>query len=168
MIVAEGQLNMFDILSKAYIHNQFPGNWIVSGIRFLPLKGTDAVLYEKFVNIVCSCLFPLAFSLLMPNFMSTIVSEKNEGLIEMMKINGLKMRYYWFAYTLFFLVIYLVMAIFFLLFGFFWSDLQVFQKTNKSFMSLTILVWGFNQIATTIFLQVFVWKSRNATSFMET
>lgn len=154
---------MFDILSKAYIHKQHPGNWIVSGIRYLPMKESDAIFYEKLVNLICACLLPLSLSLLMPSFMSQIVSEKSEGLLELMKVNGLKMIYYWLVNTIVFFMSYLIMAIIFLLFGYFLTDISIFQSTNAWFLILTIFGWGLNQIAMAIFLQSFIWKTRSAT-----
>ena len=154
---------MFDFLSKAYIHKKHPGNWIISGIKYLPMKESDATFYEKLVNLICSCLFPLCLSLLMPSFMSQIVAEKSEGLLELMKVNGLKMIYYWIVNVTVFFMTFLLMAFVFLMYGYLMTDLSLFQSSNSSFLIMTIFGWGLNQIATAIFLQSFVWKTRTAT-----
>jgi len=44
---------------------------------------------ENLLNILGATLFPLALSLLLPVFMSSIVLEKEEQLISTMKMNGM-------------------------------------------------------------------------------
>lgn len=154
---------MFDFLSKAYIHKKHPKNWIISGIKYLPMKESDATFYEKLINLICSCLLPLSLSLLMPSFMSQIVAEKSEGLLELMKVNGLKMKYYWLVNATVFFITFLLAAFVFLMYGYFMTDLSIFQSSNRCFLILTIIGWGMNQIATAIFFQAFIWKPRNAT-----
>ena len=71
-------------------------------------------------------LYPLALSLLMPVFMYSIVMEKEERLIEIMKMNGLKMGNYWIMNYLFNLMIYTIAASVFFIFGYTTTDLPFF------------------------------------------
>lgn len=47
------------------------------------------------INLAGASLYPLSLSLLLPVFMYAIVLEKEDRLIEMMKMNGMKIFNYW-------------------------------------------------------------------------
>lgn len=62
-------------------------------------------------------LYPLALSLLLPIFIYTMVLEKEEKLLDMMKMNGLKMKNYWTVNIIFFLLITFITFLIFFIFG---------------------------------------------------
>jgi len=55
----------------------------------------------KLINALGIVIFPLGLCLSMPAFLYTIVLEKENRLLENMKINGLQMVNYWFVGFLF-------------------------------------------------------------------
>lgn len=130
LIVAEGQISFLDLITKAFIHKKNPKYWTVSGVQYMPFQNQEGSFLSKIINLSGSSLFPLSLSLLLPVFMYAIVLEKEERLLEMMKMNGMRMRIYWLVAYIFDFLLYLLMAIIFLLFGFFILDLSFFQETS--------------------------------------
>lgn len=61
----------------------------------MPLKGQDKSFLLKLINVIGAMLYPLSLSLLLPVFLYAIVLEKEERLLQMMKMNGMKMKDYW-------------------------------------------------------------------------
>jgi len=74
--------------------------------------------------------FPLALSLLLPIFMYSIVYEKEEKLIQFMKMNGLSMWKYWASNFIFDFMIYTIMVIIFFIFGIYFTTISYFYETN--------------------------------------
>ena len=105
------------LLNKAYINKLFPDTNIISGLQLMPIALDDnEANIQKIINVVGTIFYPLSVSLLMPLFIYNIVIEKERQLIEIMRINGLKMRNYWtgtFIYN-YFLYIIEIIFIFFL------------------------------------------------------
>lgn len=50
---------------------------------------------EILINTVATIIFPLSLSLLLPVFLYLTVLEKEEKLIQMMRMNGMSMLNYW-------------------------------------------------------------------------
>ena len=92
----------------------------------MPIVGEDKSYILKLLSITASTLYPLSLSLLLPIFMYTMVLEKEERILEMMKMNGMRMRDYWLTTFLF----NLFMAVFtystFYLFGYYMLELDFF------------------------------------------
>lgn len=57
----------------------------------MPLVGEDKAFIMRIISITGASLYPIALSLLLPIFMYVIVLEKEEKLLEMMKMNGMRM-----------------------------------------------------------------------------
>jgi len=62
-------------------------------------------------------LFPISLCLLLPVFIYNIVLEKEQKLIEIMKMNGMKMINYWIINFLFNFIIYFLCVFVFCLTG---------------------------------------------------
>ena len=65
-----------------------------------------------------------------PMFLFNIVNEKEKRLIEIMKINGLKMINYWIVTFTFNYVFTAIIFIFFSFMGKYFFEMSFFQKTN--------------------------------------
>ena len=72
-------------------------------------------------------MFPLFLSLCLPVFLYTIVLEKEQRLIENMKINGLNMLNYWKVNFVFNFFMYLAIMTLYLGFGKFFAGLTFFS-----------------------------------------
>ena len=57
----------------------------------MPIMGGDKGFLLRIISVTGASLYPLALSLLLPIFMYVIVLEKEEKLLGMMKMNGMRM-----------------------------------------------------------------------------
>lgn len=118
--VPEGQLSFVDLLNAAYIKTVTNGEIdLYTGIVYMPPTGDGNILVNSIINLVGATIFPLALSLLFPVFLYAIVLEKEERLIQMMKMNGMSMKNYWLVSFLFNLFLSLLTNAIFYLFGYF-------------------------------------------------
>ena len=51
----------------------------------------------KITNWTAVTMFPICLTISLPIFLALLVQEKEMRLVEIMKINGLKMKNYWFV-----------------------------------------------------------------------
>ena len=93
---------------------------------------------QRIINLAGSTFYPMAVSLLMPLFMYTIVLEKESKLVEIMKINGMKMRYYWLSNFIFNYSLYAITMLIFNVMGGAVLNLSLFTSTNS--MLLVIII----------------------------
>jgi len=119
-----------DLLNKSYIRRFFDDVFIISGVQIMPFKQDDSDNIQRIINLAGSTFYPMAVSLLMPLFLYTIVLEKESKLIEIMKINGMKMRYYWMSNFAFNFLLYSATMLIFNLFGSVCLGLTLFTQTN--------------------------------------
>lgn len=108
----------------------------------MPLVGEDTGFIMRIISVTGASLYPLALSLLLPIFMYTIVLEKEEKLLEMMKMNGMNMKDYWLITFLFYMLITFLTFSSFYLFGYFVLDLDFFTETGPSLLITTFIGWG--------------------------
>ena len=165
LTVADGQISLLDLMSRSYLHQLNSSIWLISGVQYMPMKDQDRSWLMRLLNITAASLFPLALSLLLPVFMYGIVLEKEERLLEIMKMNGMKMKNYWIVYFFFSFIIYCLMASVFMVFGYYLVDLSFFTKTSPKLLFLVLLGWGLSQVSLSVFYQVFLVKSRTSTSY---
>jgi len=100
----------------------------------MPFVGEDKAFVMRIISITGATLFPLALGLLLPIFMYVIVLEKEEKLLEMMKMNGMRMRDYWFMTFLFSLTLTIITYSLFFMFGYFVLRLSFFTETSFSLL----------------------------------
>lgn len=111
---------------------------------------------------MATIIFPLGLSLLLPVFLYLTVLEKEEKLIQMMRMNGMSITNYWAINFLYNLLISLATNIVFYLYGYIFLDISFFKQTSLGVITLVFLGWILAQIGLSIFLQVFVSSSRAA------
>ena len=102
---------------------------------------------EKMINAIGDIVYPVLMSLCFPLFLYQFVLEKEERLIQNMKINGLKMKNYWLVNMCFNYAVYLTAALSYIYFGKYVSGLSFFTESNWSIMVAAILGWGITQVA---------------------
>lgn len=100
----------------------------------MPIINEDSKLIIKLITLVGSTIFPLCLSLLLPIFMYNIVHEKEEKLIIMMRMNGLRMREYWIVMYLFNFLISILTFFTFYLFGYYVLEFSFFTHTNTKLL----------------------------------
>ncbi len=125
---------MIDLVSRAYMHTINDKVWIVSGVQYMPMVNEDRSFIIKIISVTGASLYPLALSLMLPIFMYVIVLEKEEKLIEMMKMNGMNIKNYWVVTILFFLILEFFTFTIFFLFGYYVLGFAFFTQTSKALM----------------------------------
>lgn len=149
--VAEGMLSLMDLIHRSYLRTINKDVWIVSGVQYMPLVGEDSGYIMRIISVTGASLYPLALSLLLPIFMYTIVLEKEEKLLEMMKMNGMRMRDYWVVTYIFCLLISFFTFSIFYLFGYYALALDFFVDTGFSVLATIFTGWALTQISFAIF-----------------
>lgn len=150
------------MINKAYIRELFNDTYVISGIQFMPFQPSVDLEVERIINIIGLAVFPACLAIALPVFIYNLVLEKETKLLETMKINGMKMKYYWLVNFSFFLGIYLITAIVFWLTAAFGFGMNFFVKTDWRLLALIYLGWGLCQVALSFFFSVFINNSQTA------
>lgn len=129
---------------------------------YMPFDGEDKALVDKTINVVGAGLYPLGLSLLLPLFLYAIVSDKEEKLIEIMRMNGLKLKYYWISTFCFNFVISMITFSVFYIFGRFVLQLTFFYSSWVLFW-VVLVGWAIAQISMTNLVQIFIRNGKSAT-----
>lgn len=108
----------------------------------MPFKATADTELERLVNIIGLAVFPCCLCLALPVFIYTLVLEKETKLVEIMKINGMRMYNYWFINFIFFFMIYLITAGVYWFFGSIVFNLNFFSKTDIYVTMIVFVGWG--------------------------
>lgn len=114
-------------------------------------------------DITGGSIYPLGFTILLPVILYSIVSEKEERLIEIMKMNGLQMKYYWVNFFVFYFGISLFASLLMFLFGKYVFQTTFFVDTDWLVLWTLFLGWSISQISLATFLQIFINNSKVAT-----
>ena len=158
-----GMLWGMGLFNRAYINKLFPNINIISCLQIMPIIFDDNEQnVQRFLNFVGTMVYPFSVSLLMPLFIYNIVLEKERQLIEIMRINGLKMRNYWIGTFIYNYIIYIITMVLFILNGKYIFCISLFKETSFLLLFLTIFIWGFGQIGLAFFYQSFLSDSRTA------
>ena len=136
---------------------------IAGSFLYMPFSGEDTSLVERAVNVIGSGLYPLGLSLLVPILLYMVVSEKEERQIEIMKMNGLDVRYYWVNFFIVSFLLSMVTSLNMYIFGTYIIEIAFFQQTSSALLWLIFVGWAIAQIALTSLIQVFVNSSKTAT-----
>lgn len=162
MITIESLLAVADVINRAYMKLMFNDTQVVSGINFYPFTPNLENQIQRGVSAVGVFIYPLCMCMGLPVFIYAIVMEKETRLLEIMKINGMKMSNYWSVNFLFNLIFYLITSFVFLVFGAKVFKLQMFVDTNLPLLCFTLLGWGLSQISLAFLMSVFINKAQNA------
>ncbi|KAI8909841.1 hypothetical protein EDD86DRAFT_190603 [Gorgonomyces haynaldii] len=111
---------------------------ITHGFRIMPQLGSNAISIP-FGSIIGSILYPFGVSFLLPIFAIILVQEKEQRILMMMKMNGMKSWSYYISHYLTF-----------------------FTLTDNGVLILLFFIWGHNQISLAFFLATFFNRSRLA------
>lgn len=158
----EGQISAADLINKAYISKNFPNTYIYSGVQMMPLTPSFDQEIMRVINLLGAGLFPISLCLLLPVFIYNIVLEKEQKLIEIMKMNGLRMYNYWIISFIFDMILYTITIVVFILFGRFILGLTFFYETNYFVLFFFFLGWGLCQISLAFLFSVFLNQAQTA------
>ncbi|KAI8602336.1 hypothetical protein EDD21DRAFT_372164 [Dissophora ornata] len=133
---------------------------ITHGFRGMPqLFSTSANI--PIASVVGRILFPFAVSFLLPIFVITLVKEKEDRILVMMKMSGLKSFTYYVAHYIHFYVLHILSTLMFIIAGLAFR-MPFFTLVQPGVYILLFFFWGHVQIALAFFLSCFFSKSRTA------
>ena len=133
---------------------------IAQSFRAMPENSSTAIAFAV-GSIVGSILYPFAVSFLLPIYVITLVREKEERILIMMKMNGLKQWVYIMTEYIHFYILHILTSFVFIITGVI-CQLEFFTQTDPGVYILLLFVWGHVQVAMAFFLATFFNKARTA------
>jgi hypothetical protein len=106
-------------------------------------------------------LFPFGVSFLLPIFVIILVKEKEDRILIMMQMNGLKPWAYYLTHFIHFYTLHLISSAIFLLSGWI-AEFEMFTQTDLNVLWTVFAVWGLDQVALAFFFSSFFSKTRTA------
>ncbi|KAG0204882.1 hypothetical protein BGX28_003341 [Mortierella sp. GBA30] len=133
---------------------------ITHGFRGMPqLFTTKADI--PIASLVGRILYPFGVSFLLPIFVITLVKEKEDRILVMMRMSGLRSITYYVAHYVHFYILHILSSLMFILAGVAFR-MPFFTKVDPGVFILLFFFWGHVQIALAFFLSCFFSKSRTA------
>ncbi|KAG0053436.1 hypothetical protein BGZ89_002912 [Linnemannia elongata] len=133
---------------------------ITHGFRGMPqLFSSKAEI--PIASMVGRILYPFGVSFLLPIFVITLVKEKEDRILVMMRMSGLKSITYYIAHYIHFYILHVISSIMFVIAGIAFR-MPFFTKIEAGVFILLFFLWGHVQIALAFFLSCFFSKSRTA------
>jgi hypothetical protein len=160
----EGLISFADLLNGAYMRTVFKDIYVVTGINYFPGQLNEENRIDRVTHFMGSGIFPLCLSLLLPIFVYSIVSEKEGKVLEIMKMNGMKMHYYWLVNFLFDFLVYWLTVVGFVIVGGAILGITVFLKTSYIMQFLMFAGWGYAEIGMAFVMSPFLSRAQTATS----
>ncbi|KAI9099240.1 hypothetical protein DFS34DRAFT_579715 [Phlyctochytrium arcticum] len=133
---------------------------ITQGLRLFPEIKSGGVQIQ-ISGPIGRILYPFGLSFLLPIFTIILVREKEDRILMMMRMNGLKPGVYALSQFITFYILYLISATLFVVAGYI-VRLDVFVRTDIAVLVLVLVVWGLAQVAMAFFFASFLNKSSNA------
>lgn len=158
----EGTLQLADRINQAYLRSIFNNTFVMAGQQFMPFKPEVRAEALKILNAIGCLTFPVVMSLGMPAFLYTIVLEKENRLLENMKINGLQMVNYWFVGYIFNFIYQMVTILAYLMFGRYVSGISFFSETHFGVIFLAYTGWGMCSVSMAFLLSCFINRANSA------
>ncbi|KND03404.1 uncharacterized protein SPPG_08886 [Spizellomyces punctatus DAOM BR117] len=133
---------------------------ITQGTRLFP-QLSDGKIKLPISGAIGRILYPFGVSFLLPIFTIVLVREKEDRVLMMMRMNGLRPGIYYLSHYVTFFVLYILSTTIFLVSGVA-ARLDMFIRTEFSVLVILFLLWGLVQIALAFFFASLFSKSRNA------
>jgi len=162
----EGLISVADLLNRAYMRKVYPDLFVLTAIDYLPTNLTQEPRIERFVHYVGGEALSICMALIMPMFVYSIVYDKEKKTLITMKMNGMKMYYFWLANFVFDYLIYWSFVLFFFLIGGIMFGIRVFLETSTGLQLTVYAVWGFSQISMAFFFSCFFSRAREGSSIV--
>ncbi|KAJ3118142.1 hypothetical protein HDU96_003671 [Phlyctochytrium bullatum] len=158
--LVQALLRAFAVEQDAGAGRLGPGFTITQGVRIFPeVKSTK--LEIAFGGLIGRILYPFGVSFLLPIFVILLVKEKEDRILIMMKMNGMKSWAYYATHYITFYILFTASTIIFLVSGRL-VRLEFFTLTQPSVLVILFFLWGHVQIALAFFFASIFNKSRIA------
>jgi hypothetical protein len=140
-------MSLADRMNNAYIRTIFNDTFLVSGTQYMPFKAQVDKETRKAVNAFGLNVYPVLLALGMPVFLNSMVLEREQRLMQNMKINGLQMKYYWLVSAICNFAFYIVQAAVYFFYGKHVAQLSFFIESSAALLWITFIGWGLCQIS---------------------
>ncbi|OMJ23956.1 ABC transporter A family member 9, partial [Smittium culicis] len=149
-------------LSNAFLKSSLANK---SSLISQSIRGMPQIYYHdfslRFGSILGTSLYPFGISFMISVFVLILVKEKENRILIMMQMNGLKIRYYYLAHFIHFFILTIWSSFFFILAGIVFK-LELFTKTSLNLLALIMVIWSVAQISLSFFLSTFFKSSRSS------
>lgn len=146
---------------SALLNQSFPGVAQFLGFRTYPFLGGKLDQVDSSTSIG-PFLYIIMLSMLLPIFVNLIVHEKENRLLELMKMNGLRMSVWWTVNYVFCYALYVCVAFVFLIAATLFR-LRFFTQSSPLILVLLFLFWGLTLVSLSFMLSTFFSRSQTAT-----
>lgn len=160
----EGLISFADLLNRAYIKKVVPNLFLLTAVDYLPMQLTQEARIDRLVHYVGGEVLSICMALIMPMFVYSIVYDKERKTLITMKMNGMKIYYFWLANFVFDYLIYWSSVLLFFLVGGVIFGIKVFLHTSLALQLIVYAVWGLSQISMAVFLSSFLSRAREGSS----
>lgn len=133
---------------------------ITQGFRILP-QVVNTKIVSNFAGVIGVILFPFGVSFLLPIFAILLIQDKEQRILIMMKMNGMKVWTYYVSQYIVFTILYWISMTFFIIAGRIFK-LSLFTLTKPNVIFLVFFVWGNNLISLAFFFSAFFSRSQFA------
>ncbi|KAI8848836.1 hypothetical protein BC829DRAFT_207092 [Chytridium lagenaria] len=159
---AEGKRQMWFLtqMSRAMLKAFRGTGTITQGVRIFPSLDSTKIDFP-FGGLVGRVLYPFGVSFLIPVFVLMLVKEKEDRILIMMKMNGMKIWAYYLVHYITFYVMFILSSAVFLISGTV-AKMQLFTNTDLRLILLLFFIWGHIQIVLSFFFASFFNKTRIA------
>ncbi|CAG8552654.1 4879_t:CDS:2 [Paraglomus occultum] len=147
-------------LSTAFLLSTNVNAIITAGFRVMPY------LWVSEMNVGASALlgrvlYPFGVSFLLPAFVITLVKEKENRILVMMRMNGLKDYAYYMTHYIHFYILHTINSVFFVASGMAFK-MEFFSRTSPYVLCLLFMIWGHMQIILAFLFSVIFNNTRTA------
>ena len=109
----------------------------------MPILNAKDEFFESIARLPTLALYPISLGIILPFFMATLVKDKESHYVAMMKMNGLKIRWYWLSTFCVMFLQYTITAAIFYYFGLYFSKSQIFLEASGLLVLILMAVWGY-------------------------
>ncbi|OLY82583.1 ABC transporter A family member 9 [Smittium mucronatum] len=157
--VVERMVNQQASLGNGFLRSSLKNS--EAGIIHLLRAMPQIYIYEfgfPIGSLIGSSLYPFGVSFLISVFVLIIVKEKEDRILVMMQMNGLKLSYYYLSHYLHFFILSLWSFVFFLISGRIFK-LEMFNQSSIGVLVILLIIWANAMISVSFFLSSIFKKS---------
>ncbi|CAG8636281.1 17603_t:CDS:2 [Acaulospora morrowiae] len=136
----------------------------INGVKITQTYRAFPQLYTTSIKLpigtfVGGILYPFGVSFLLPIFVITLTKEKEDRILVMMQMNGLKSFTYYLTHYVHFYVLHILTTLIFVIAGLLFK-MEIFTQTQPGVYIILLFIWGHVEIAMSFLFTCFFSKSR--------
>ncbi|TPX48095.1 hypothetical protein SeMB42_g01671 [Synchytrium endobioticum] len=144
-VILQSRLGQAYLRFSSGINGALGSATITQGLRAFPQIDNTSLNFP-FSGLIGRILYPFGVSFLLPIFVIILVKEKEDRILMMMRMNGLKSYTYYITHYIHFYILFIISTAFFLIVGRL-SRLELFSRTGPGVLVFLFFTWGHVQVA---------------------